>query len=143
MLVEKIQLYENREDVTLTTYVQDDSPEIHNGKKRPAVLICPGGAYLFCSDREAEPVAIRFAAMGYHVFVLRYSVYFEKGESFELVHKGVEKRERTIFPSPIRDIGAAMLLLKENADNWLIDTDRIDHCGLSAGAHNDATYSVY
>ena len=67
----------------------------------------------------------------------------EKGESFELVHNGVEKRERTIFPSPIRDIGAAMLLLRENADNWLIDTDRIALCGFSAGAHNVATYSVY
>lgn len=143
MIVEKIQLYENRKDVTLTTYVHEDSPEIHFGKKRPAVLICPGGAYLFCSDREGEPVALRFAAMGYQVFVLRYSVYFEEGESFETIQNGIERRDRTVFPSPIRDIGAAMLLLRENADEWLIDMDKIALCGFSAGAHNVATYSVY
>ena len=75
MKTEKLCLYENRPDVTLTTYLIDDSRELMNGRKRPAILICPGGAYMFCSDREAEPVALRFMAMGYHAFVLRYSVY--------------------------------------------------------------------
>ena len=65
MKTEVIRLYENRDDVTLTTYVLQDSPEMLAGKKRPAVLICPGGAYLFCSDREAEPIAMKFASMGY------------------------------------------------------------------------------
>jgi acetyl esterase/lipase len=59
----KLNLYENRQDVTLTTYVLSDSSEMLNGKKRPAILICPGGAYLGCSDREAEPVALRFYAI--------------------------------------------------------------------------------
>ena len=77
MKTDLIRLYENREDVTLTCYLWDDSPELLNGKKRPAVLICPGGAYLGCSDREGEPVALRFASMGYHAFVLRYSTYTE------------------------------------------------------------------
>ena len=76
MITKTIQLYEGRADVTLTTYVLADSPEMLNGNKRPAVLVCPGGAYLGCSDREGEPVALRFAAMGYHAFVLRYSTYF-------------------------------------------------------------------
>ena len=65
MKVERLQLYEDRPDVTLTTYILDDSPEMIPGQKRPAVLVCPGGGYIFCSDREAEPVALRFAAMGY------------------------------------------------------------------------------
>ncbi len=80
MIPKTIQLYANRPDVTLTTYVLADSPELLNGKVRPAVLVCPGGAYLNCSDREAEPVALRFAAMGYHAFVLRYSTYGNGGE---------------------------------------------------------------
>ena len=75
MYSEKIKLIEGRDDVTLTTYVLDDSPEMLNGKKRPAVIICPGGAYLNCSEREGEPVAMAFAMMGYHAFVLRYSTY--------------------------------------------------------------------
>ncbi len=79
MKSECIRLYENREDVTLATYVWMDSPDLLAGKKRPAVLICPGGGYFNCSDREAEPIALRFAAMGYHAFVLRYSTYTEGG----------------------------------------------------------------
>ena len=75
MISKTIQLYENRPDVNLTAYVWSDSPSLQNGRSRPAVLICPGGAYLMCADREAEPVALRFAAMGYHAFVLRYSTY--------------------------------------------------------------------
>ena len=64
MKTEVIKLYENREDVTLTTYVLQDSPEMLAGGKRPAILICPGGGYMGCSDREAEPIAMKFASMG-------------------------------------------------------------------------------
>ena len=74
MKLEQCYLYEDDPKVTLTAYILDDSPEMLMGKKRPAFLICPGGAYMFNSDREAEPAAIRFASMGYHAFVLRYSV---------------------------------------------------------------------
>lgn len=143
MLVETLKLYPEREDVTLTTYVLADSPEMLDGASRPAVLICPGGAYLSCSDREAEPVALKFASMGYHAFVLRYSVYLNKDEAFESIFGGVERREHTVFPAPIRDIGKAMLTIHEHSDEWLVDTDRIALCGFSAGAHNVATYSVY
>ena len=143
MIVETIKLYPERDDVTLTTYVLQDSPELLDGVARPAVLICPGGAYLSCSDREAEPVAMRFAAMGYHAFVLRYSVYLEKDEAFETIFGGVERREHTVFPAAIRDIGKAMLTIHEHSGEWLVDTERIALCGFSAGAHNAATYSVY
>ena len=64
----------------LTAYILDDSVEMLNGGKKGAILICPGGGYLYCSDREGEPVAMAFAAMGYHTFVLRYSVYNENKE---------------------------------------------------------------
>ena len=46
MRTETIKLYENRDNVTLTAYVWDDSFEMLAGAKRPAVLICPGGGYL-------------------------------------------------------------------------------------------------
>ena len=75
MHYEEVALYEGREDVRLSSYILDDSVEMLDGGKKGAVLVCPGGAYLYCSDREGEPVAMAFAAMGYHAFVLRYSVY--------------------------------------------------------------------
>ncbi|WP_372631129.1 hypothetical protein [Cohnella sp.] len=63
-----------KEGATLTGYVLDSSKELSNARVRPAVLICPGGAYRLCSDREAEPVAMAFLAEGYQAFVLRYSL---------------------------------------------------------------------
>ena len=59
------------EGVSLTAYILDSSPELSNWEKRPAVLVIPGGAYKFCSDREAEPIAMAFCARGYNAFVLR------------------------------------------------------------------------
>ena len=62
-------------DVTLTTYIHDQSEQ---GKfqieKRPAIIIMPGGTYSFLSDAEGEPVALTFLKEGYNTFVLRYSV---------------------------------------------------------------------
>lgn len=142
MLTETIELHEGRSDVTLTTYVLADSPELLDGKPRPAVLICPGGAYLMCSDREAEPVALRFAAMGYHAFVLRYSTYYAGEEQPFPPPAELDVDPRCVHPTPIRDIATAMLTIRTNADSWLIDVDRIAICGFSAGAHNCAMYSV-
>ena len=47
--------------ITLTTYIHDQSNEMKNVNTRPAMLIFPGGGYEFCSDREAEPIAIAFS----------------------------------------------------------------------------------
>ena len=125
MLCQKMQLSETNPNVTLTTYVLDDSREMLKGNKRPAVLICPGGAYLFCSDREGEPVAMAFAAMGYHAFVLRYHV---SGTAHH--------------PQPMRDIGKAILTIRDHAEEWLVDMDKLAICGFSAGGHNCAMYAT-
>ena len=93
MKTEIIKIYDNRDDVTLTTYILQDSLEMLAGKARPAILICPGGAYLNCSDREAEPIAMKFASMGYHTFVLRYSVYCEGGKEFADISKPIPVKE--------------------------------------------------
>lgn len=143
MYIEKIRLYENREDVTLTTYLIEDSFELMNGKKRPAIIICPGGAYMSCSDREAEPVALRFAAMGYHTFVLKYSTYFTGKLEIPDLNQKLEIKGHSQHPNPMRDIGRAMLIIKEQEEAWLIDTEKIAICGFSAGGHNCAMYATH
>ena len=52
----------------MQTYILDGD------KKRGAVLICPGGGYEYTSEREAEPIALKFNAEGYNAFVVYYSV---------------------------------------------------------------------
>lgn len=143
MLTETMKLYEDRKDVTLTTYVIAEKGEMHEQGKRPAVLICPGGAYMNCSDREAEPIALKFASMGYHAFVLRYSVYGEGEDCFPDLSKPLEPKAHCQFPNPMCEIGKAMLIIREHAEEWAVDMDRVAVCGFSAGAHNTAMYGVY
>lgn len=138
-----MKLYEDRKDVTLTTYVIAEKGEMHEQGKRPAVLICPGGAYMNCSDREAEPIALKFASMGYHAFVLRYSVYGEGEDCFPDLSKPLEPKAHCQFPNPMCEIGKAMLIIREHAEEWSVDMDRVAVCGFSAGAHNTAMYGVY
>lgn len=51
----------------LTTYFLENSPEMDPARTRPLVLICPGGGYRYTSDREAEPVALRFNLSLIHI----------------------------------------------------------------------------
>ena len=142
MKIEQFYLYEDDSKVTLTAYILDDSPELTNGRKRPAVLICPGGAYMFTSDREAEPAAIRFASMGYHAFVLRYSVYSNGGVKFPVPGESPAYK-KSVYPGPMLEIGMAMLLIRAHAEAWKVDMDRIILNGGSAGANNCAEFAVH
>ena len=105
-------------DVSLTAFIQEPSREMPNMTHRPAVLVIPGGGYHFCSDREAEPIAMLFLQQGYSAFVLRYSV-----------------QAAAAWPNPLRDAENAMRLIRGNAEAWDVDPHRIAAIGFSAGGH--------
>ncbi len=92
-------------------------------RKRPCVVICPGGGYEYCSEREMEPIALKFTSKGYNAFVLDYSV---------MPHS---------FPVQLCEVAALMELICKNQDAWNCDTDRIVIIGFSAGGHLAAHYS--
>lgn len=117
MQVEKIILNEQR-DVTLTAYLQDVGGEFQYVMKRPAILVMPGGAYRFCSDREADPVALAYLKAGYQAFILRYSV-----------------EENAVWPNPLDDYEHAMELIRSKADEWNLYADKVAVIGFSAGGH--------
>ena len=54
-------------------YLQEDYDTLAAHKVRPALVICPGGAYRWRSPREKDPPALEFLSMGYQVFILEYS----------------------------------------------------------------------
>ncbi len=68
----KLRAEGSQPDARLVTYIQEYSDAMAVAE-RPLVLLCPGGGYGRTSDREAEPIALQFLAMGYHAAVLRYS----------------------------------------------------------------------
>lgn len=102
----------------LTCYVQDRSDALANAEIRPAALIFPGGGYQYCSDREAEPVALAYLAEGYNAFVLRYTT----GPDCPL--------ERAL-----QDARAALGYLRSHAAELRIDPHKIAAIGFSAGGH--------
>ena len=86
-------------------------------RRRRAILICPGGGNDWCSEREAEPIAFRFLGFNFNCFVLRYSC--------------VKKR----FPTALLEAAAAMTFIRENAERFDIDPEKIIVMGFSAGGH--------
>lgn len=113
------------EDVgNLYTYFLDSSIEMRPNEKRPVILMCPGGGYEMTSDREAEPMAMQFLAMGYHVAILRYSVCPVR------------------YPAALLQVAESVLYLKEHADEYHIDPEKIVVQGCSAGGHLAANYGI-
>ncbi|MGN0358315.1 MAG: alpha/beta hydrolase [Blautia sp.] len=112
-------------DTRLTTYILDAYEEQDPGLKRPLVLVCPGGAYRFTADREAEMIALQFNSMGYHSAVLRYSC------------------APAVFPTALTEVAASIKMIKEQSENWHVDTEKIFVMGFSAGGHLAASYGVF
>lgn len=119
-----IQVEGSLPDTRLVTYIQEDSDAMEIDK-RPIVLICPGGGYRYTSDREAEPIAMSFLAMGYHAAVLRYSCAPAK------------------YPTALTELAKAMLLIHEHAAEWHVDEDKVIVQGSSAGGHLAACLGVF
>lgn len=107
--------------VSLSACLLDNSPEMKNLDTRPAVLVIPGGGYGFCSDREAEPIAMLFALEGYHTFVLRYRVG--------------QKNTEYSFDEPFEDAKKALKYIRDNAAQFGVDPNKIAAIGFSAGGH--------
>lgn len=125
MLYQKILLSKER-NVTLTTYLLDDSAELHPGLSRPLIIVCPGGGYSFLSDREAEVIATQYTAAGYHAAVLRYGIC-----------------EHAVVPGPFCDLAEAVGTCRDHAAEWHIDSNAIFVSGFSAGAHVAAGLCVF
>lgn len=94
-------------------------PEQPNGT---AIICCPGGAYCALAlGHEGKDMAPWFNEMGITYCVLQYRM---PGGNSEV---------------PISDVRCAMDYVREHADEWGVDTQKIGIMGSSAGGHLAAT----
>lgn len=107
----------------LTAYVSRPN----DNKKRPALLICPGGGYIDTTPNEGECVALEFLNRGFESFVLDYSTYRRN-------------KEGASYPRPMFEVAEALRTIRKNADEWYVDVDKIFLLGFSAGGNLIANY---
>lgn len=105
--------------------VSDTNPEAYlevfarnDGRKQPAVLIYPGGAYRFLSEGDRFPMVDFFRGKGFQPFVLSYSV-----------------GEKAHYPDPLLEGSRAVWEIRKHAEEYGVNPNQITLVGFSAGAH--------
>ncbi len=113
----------------MTGYLHDQYPQSLPGRVcRPCVLVLPGGAYQFVSERESDPIAFKFLSHGYHAFILDYSVGGEGKPAVGL--------------QALSEVAEALAIIRQHAEEWGIIPNQIAVCGFSAGGHLAASSGI-
>lgn len=96
-----------------------------------AVIICPGGAYgVVVYQGEGVHTAQEFAKNGIAAFVLKYRL-----------PNDATMPDKKI--GPLQDAQQAIKIVRENATQWGIDTNRVGIMGFSAGGHLASTAATH
>jgi acetyl esterase/lipase len=96
-----------------------------------AVIICPGGGYVVLpSGTEGYDIAKAFNKIGITAFILKYRL-----PSDEIMI------DKTI--GPLQDAQTAIMLVRKNAAQWGINSQKIGIVGFSAGGHLAATAGTH
>ncbi len=101
----------------VTLYIPQVSKAIHADALYPCVVICPGGGYSYVSEREGEPVALRFLGCGIAAAVVEYAC------------------EGAHYPVQLLQVLAAVTYVRRNSKELHIHPKQIAVMGFSAGGH--------
>lgn len=96
-------------DAYLEIYLHDDE------KKRPAILVVPGGGYFSIAPLEGETIALRYMSESFNAFVLSYAINMP-------------------YPAPHIDLALATLFIRLQENDYNLD-GKLFILGCSAGAH--------
>ncbi|AKP67047.1 alpha/beta hydrolase [Companilactobacillus ginsenosidimutans] len=110
----------------LDTYFLDPISDFDQEIKDPLAIIIPGGAFKFHSDREAQPIAMNFAAAGVHSVVFHYQLL---------------KDDKSVFPLALQELATTLNWIKTQASSHQIDLDKILLVGFSAGGNIIANFN--
>lgn len=93
-----------------------------------AVIICPGGSYHHLDlSREGWNSAKWFAEQGITAFMLKYRT----------------NQDGYHHPAMLEDVQRAIQYVRENADRWGVDKNKVGVIGYSAGGHLATMSGVY
>ncbi|CAD2076673.1 alpha/beta hydrolase [Jeotgalicoccus meleagridis] len=123
-------------------------------EKKPAIVICPGGSYMYVSKRESEAVAYDFLKRGYQVFILNYSTIgtmieregrqASRDELYQIASMVEDDRVLgSEFPNPLIELALTFAHIREHIHEYNVDSDNIGVIGFSAGGHLAASLSVH
>lgn len=116
--------------VSVTPTLQVFLPEKEKATGQ-AVVICPGGGYsVIVYQGEGVGTAKQLAANGIAAFVLKYRL--PRDESMV---------DKTI--GPLQDAQQAIKLVRDNAEQWNIDPNKVGIMGFSAGGHLASTEATH
>ena len=120
METKKIQLKNFNDRIyTVETYtIKSDRPPLD--KKRPLMVVIPGGSFTHLSARESEPIAMAYMARGYNACIVNYNLLQDEGQ---------------IYPDAGLDVLSTIKYYRDHAAEYQIDPQRIVTIGFSAGGH--------
>lgn len=96
-----------------------------------SVIICPGGGYsILAISHEGYQIAEEFNKVGITAFVLKYRLPSD-----------VIMVDKTT--GPLQDAQQAMKMVRENAEKWKLNPNKIGIMGFSAGGHLASTLSTH
>lgn len=137
--VEPLRIWEGThtgaKSVTMEAYIPEGSNSL-----KTAIIVCPGGSYHWLDKKnEGRKVGEWLKANGIAAFVLHYRVagIFAYWSHYRVLWRGNR------HPDMIQDVQRAIQLVRERAEVWGIDPNRVGVMGFSAGGHLAAMAALY